>query len=191
LRNGLLAVGGLIVLILGARWMVAGSISIARLLGVSELIIGLTIIAAGTSLPEVVTSIVASVRGERDIAIGNIVGSNLFNLLGVLGLTAVFAPGGIEISAAVIRFDLPVMLVVAFACLPIFFTGGQISRWEGAVLLAYYAAYTLYLFFAAAHHDALPVFSDVMLYFVIPLTAITLGVLVLIAAHKQNGAAKR
>jgi len=184
--NLALTVGGLILLILGSRWLVASSVSLAQLLGVNELVIGLTIVAAGTSLPEVVTSIVASIRGEREIAIGNIVGSNLFNLLGVLGLTSIFAPGGIEISLAVIRFDLPVMLVVAFACLPIFFTGGRISRWEGAILFAYYVAYTAYLFFAAAHHDALPVFSDVMLYFAIPLTAIPLGVLALLAARKEN-----
>jgi len=191
LRNGFLLIAGLALLIVGSQWLVDSAISIARSLGVGELIIGLTIIAAGTSLPEVVTSIMASLRGEREIAIGNIVGSNLFNLLGVLGLTSIFAPAGIEISLAVLRFDLPVMLVVAFACLPIFFTGGRISRWEGAVLLAYYVAYTLYLFFAAAHHDALPVFSDVMLYFAIPLTVITLGVLAFIAARKEDESSGR
>jgi cation:H+ antiporter len=187
-RNLTLTGAGLILLVLGSRWLVGSSISLAQLLGVSELVIGLTIIAAGTSLPEVVTSIVATIRGEREIAIGNIVGSNLFNLLGVLGLTCIFAPEGIAISPAVIRFDLPVLLVVSFACLPIFFTGGRISRWEGGVLLTYYVAYTIYLFFAASHHDALPVFSNVMLYFVIPLTVITLGVLVLLAVRKDRPA---
>lgn len=186
LQNSAYVLAGLALLVLGSHWLVESSISIARFLGVNELIIGLTVIAVGTSLPEVVTSIVASVRGERDIAVGNVIGSNLFNILGVLGLASIFAPAGIEIPAAVIRFDLPVMLVVAFACLPIFFTGGIISRWEGAVLLGYYVAYTLYLFFAVAHHDALPVFSAVMLYFAIPLTAITLILVVLRALSYRN-----
>ena len=91
-------IGGLILLGLGSRWLVGGSVFIATRLGVSELIIGLTIIAAGTSLPEVVTSIMAAWRGERDIAVGNVVGSNLFNILCVLGLTGAIAPSGVAIS---------------------------------------------------------------------------------------------
>ncbi len=172
-NTGLVA-GGLILLVLGSRWLVSSAVAIAQSLGVSDLVIGLTIIAAGTSLPEVVTSVVASLRGERDIAVGNIVGSNLFNLLGVLGLASLVAPAGLQIPAAVINFDLPVMIVVAFACLPIFFTGNRISRMEGALLLAYYVAYTLYLILASAHHDALPWLSGILLYFAIPLTIFTL-----------------
>lgn len=173
-----LVVGGLGLLILGSRWLVDSAVEIATQLGVSELVIGLTIIAAGTSLPEVVTSVIATMRGERDIAVGNVVGSNLFNLMGVLGLAGMLAPEGIRILPAVTTFDLPVMVAAAFACLPIFFTGGVISRWEGAVLVGYYAAYTLYLVFAATAHDALDTFGATMLYFVIPLTVVTLGVLV-------------
>lgn len=172
--NVCLVAGGLTLLILGSRWLITASISIALHLGVSELIIALTIVAAGTSLPEVVTSVVAAVRGERDIAVGNVVGSNIFNIMGVLGLSSIVAPDGIAVSPAVIRFDMPIMIVVAFACLPIFFTGNMISRLEGALLLGYYAAYTLYLILAAAHHDALPRFSAVMLFFAIPLTLTTL-----------------
>ncbi|MEX0820812.1 MAG: calcium/sodium antiporter [Rhodothermales bacterium] len=181
--NVLLVVLGLVMLVVGSRWLVDGAVTIATLLGVSDLVIGLTIIAAGTSLPEVVTSVIASLRGERDIAVGNVVGSNLFNLMGVLGVAAALAPGGIDVAPAVITFDLPVMIAVAFACLPVFFTGGRISRWEGAVLLAYYVAYTLYLIFAATSHDALQMFGSTMLYFVIPITALTLFVLVLRAVR--------
>lgn len=183
MRNATYVVLGLGLLIVGSRWLVDSAVAIATTMGVSDLVIGLTIIAAGTSLPEVVTSVIASLRGERDIAVGNVVGSNLFNLMGVLGLAGIIAPGGIAISPAVITFDLPVMIAVAFACLPIFFTGGEISRWEGAILLAYYAAYTTYVIFAATAHDALDAFSATMLYFVIPLTAITLGVLALRATR--------
>lgn len=171
--------GGLVLLTFGSRWLVDSAVSFARHLGVSELVVGLTITAAGTSLPELVTSVVASVRGERDVAVGNIVGSNIFNIMGVLGLAGVVAPTGIHISTAVIGFDVPVMIVVALACLPIFFTGGVISRKEGALLVAYYVAYTLYLVLAASHHDALPRFSAVMLYFAIPLTLVTILVLAL------------
>jgi cation:H+ antiporter len=178
LINAGLIVLGLGLLVLGSRWLVNGAIAIAQKLGVSELIIGLTIIAAGTSLPEVATSIIASIRGERDIAVGNVVGSNIFNILSVLGLAALIAPNGVTVSPAALRFDIPVMLAVAVACLPIFFTGHLIARWEGALFLGYYIAYTLYLILEATQHDALPAFSAVMELFVLPLTALTFVVIV-------------
>ena len=184
-RNLALVGVGLGLLVVGSRWLVESAVQIATSMGVSDLVIGLTIIAAGTSLPEVVTSLIASLRGERDIAVGNVVGSNLFNLMGVLGLAGIVAPDGIDLLPAVLTFDLPVMIAVAFAALPIFFTGGVISRWEGVVLLGYYAAYTTYLIFSATAHDALEPFSTTMLYFVIPLTAVTLAVL---AVRAMRGA---
>jgi cation:H+ antiporter len=181
-----LIVTGLGLLVLGSRWLVDSAVAFAHYLGVSELVIGLTIVAAGTSLPEVFTSVIAAIRGERDIAVGNVVGSNIFNILGVLGAASIVAPTGIEVSPALISFDIPVMIAVAFACLPIFFTGGAISRWEGALLLGYYIAYTLYIILAAAQHDALTMFSSVMLYFVIPLTAITLIIVAVLEMHRNN-----
>jgi cation:H+ antiporter len=174
---------GLVLLVLGSRWLVLSAVELARAFGVSELVIGLTIIAAGTSLPEVATSIIASVRGERDIAVGNVVGSNLFNILAVLGVCGLAAAGGVPVSPAALRFDLPVMVAVAIACLPIFFTGWRIARWEGFVFVGYYVAYTSYLVMQAAHHDALPAYSAVMMLFVLPLTAVTLVVLALRAAR--------
>ncbi len=181
LVNLALIIGGLAMLVLGSRWLVDSAVAMARYLGVSELVIALTVVAAGTSLPEVVTSAIAAARGETDIAVGNVVGSSLFNILGVLGLASLLAPGGIGITDAVIGFDLPIMIVIAFACLPVFFTGGRISRGEGALFLGYYVAYTLYLILAAAEHDALPRFSAVMLYFALPLTLVTL---VVVALHE-------
>lgn len=180
-----LAVGGLVLLVLGSRWLVDSAVVFAQFLGVSELIIGLTIIAIGTSLPEVVTSVIAAIRGERDIAVGNVVGSNILNIMAVLGFASLVAPTGIKVSPAIIGFDLPVMIAVALVCLPIFFTGGVISRLEGALLLCYYIAYTLYLILSAAEHDALPKFSAVMLYFVIPITAITL-IVVSMREYRSN-----
>jgi len=173
---GLILVG-LGLLVIGARWLVQGAVAIATALGLSELVIGLTIVAAGTSLPEVATSIVASLCGERDIAVGNVVGSNLFNILAALGLSSLVAADGIPVPPAAIGFDIPVMIAVALACLPIFFTGHVIARWEGGLFLGYYLAYTLYLLLEAAQHDALPTFSAIMLAFVIPLTVITLLIL--------------
>ena len=177
--NIAMVLGGLALLVLGSRWLVNGAVSFAQYLGVSELVIGLTIVAVGTSLPELITSVIAAIRGERDIAVGNVIGSNIFNLMGVLGCASIVAPAGIEVATSVLRFDLPVMIVVAFACLPIFYTGGLISRKEGALFLGYYAAYTLYLVLAASHHDALPRFSAAMLYFATPLTMLTLIILAL------------
>jgi cation:H+ antiporter len=182
---GMLLVG-LGMLVLGARWLVNGAVAFAEALGVSELIIGLTIVAAGTSLPEVATSVLASLRGERDIAVGNVVGSNIFNLLSVLGLTALVSPGAIPVSGAALAFDIPVMLAVMIACLPIFFTGYVIARWEGLLFLGYYVAYTLYLILNATQHASLPLFNTVMLVFVLPLTAITLLLLALRAWRAQR-----
>lgn len=177
LLNLVYVAGGLAILVLGSRWLVASATAIAQALGISSLVIGLTIVAAGTSLPEVATSVIASIRGERDIAVGNVVGSNIFNLLAVLGLTAALAPGGIAVNSAALHFDIPVMFAVAAACLPIFFTGSLIMRWEGLLFLAYYAMYTLYLVLFAQQHDALPAFSGVMIFAVIPLTILLLALL--------------
>jgi cation:H+ antiporter len=173
----LLVIVGLAMLVLGARWLVNGAVQIAKLMGVSELVIGLTVVAAGTSLPEVAASVVASLRGERDIAVGNVVGSNLFNILAVLGVASLAAPDGIHVAPASITFDIPVMIAVALACAPIFFTGHLIARWEGAVFVLYYGAYASYLILNAKAHDSLPSFSTVMLEFVIPLTVLTLAVI--------------
>jgi cation:H+ antiporter len=177
---------GLVLLVVGSRWLVNGAVAFAQYLGVSELVIGLTIVAAGTSLPEVFTSAIAAIRGERDIAVGNVVGSNIFNILGVLGAASIVAPSGLDVSPALVSFDIPVMIAVAFACLPIFFTGGGISRQEGGLLLGYYIVYTLYIVLAATQQEALPRLSAVMLYFVIPLTLITLVVIALLELRRSN-----
>lgn len=163
----LLVPAGLVLLVLGSRWLVHGAVDLARLLGVSELLIGLTVVAVGTSLPELATSVVAGVRGERDIAVGNIVGSNIFNILAVLGGSAVASTAGVAVSQTPLHFDLPVMVAVAIACLPIFFTGGRISRLEGVLFLGYYLAYLMYLLLGASRHAALPAYSMVMLFFVL------------------------
>jgi cation:H+ antiporter len=180
---------GLAMLVAGARWLVDGSIAMARSLGLGETVIGLTIVAAGTSLPEAATSIAAALRGKREIAVGNVVGSNIANILLVLGLTGIVAPHGIEVPSSALRFDIPVMIAVALSCLPVFFIGGRIARWEGALYLGYYVAFVLYLFLEAGHYAALPAFNIIMVLFALPLTVITL--LVLTARTAQHNRRRR
>jgi cation:H+ antiporter len=165
---------GLVLLVLGSRWLVAGAVQLARRLGVDELVIGLTIVAAGTSLPELATSVWAALRGERDISVGNIVGSNIFNILGVLGLASAMAPAGVPVAAAALAFDIPVMLAVAVVCLPMFFTGRGLARWEGLVLLAYYVAYTTVLILKATGNPWLAPLTFSLAWGALPLTVLVL-----------------
>lgn len=184
-RLGGMILGGLILLVLGSRWLVDGAATLARTLGISELVIGLTVIAADTSLPELATSIMASLRGERDIAVGNVVGSNIFNILWVLGVAAGLSSRGVGVSGDVMRFDIPIMVGAAVACLPIFFTGLVIARWEGALFCVYYVAYTSLLILSATQSPSSPTLRTALLGFVAPLTLLTLGILAL-RARRRN-----
>jgi len=169
LDAGLIA-AGLAMLVVGGDWLVASAIAIATAAGVDETTIGLTIVAAGTSMPEVATSVAATLRGERDIAVGNVIGSSIFNVLGILGLAAIVSEGGLALEDSLVRFDLPVMVAVAVACLPLLGGDHRIPRVVGALFLAYYAAYVAYLVLAAKSHAALAPFSWTMLEYAGPLT---------------------
>ncbi len=173
----LLVLVGLAMLVLGADFLVKSAVAIAQWLGVSELLIGLTVISIGTSLPEIATTVAAAMRGLRDMAVGNVVGSCLFNILVVTGAAAVFAPSGLDVDKALIHFDLPVMLATTVACLPIFATGHLIARWEGFLFFSFYLAYTTYLIMASHSKESVEVMHIAMLSFVIPLTFITLCLL--------------
>ncbi|MDI1270102.1 MAG: calcium/sodium antiporter [Polaromonas sp.] len=176
----LLIVVGLGLLVLGSEWLVSASVVFAKALGISDLVIGLTIVAAGTSMPEVATSLMAAIKGERDIAVGNVVGSCTFNILGCLGLAAMLSGNlGLVVPTALLNFDLWVMMAVALACLPVFLTGREIARWEGGVFVLYYVAYVVYLVLANQQHGALGVFSMAMMGFVIPITVVTLIVVLI------------
>lgn len=172
--NSIITVTGILILVAAAHMLVEGASDIAAILGVSDLIIGLTIVALGTSLPELATSVVAGIKKRRDIAVGNIIGSNLFNILAVIGLSSLVAPNGIAVPESAINFDIPVMTAVAFACLPIFFTGHRICRWEGFLFLSYYGFYLTYLILSARSGSPPSLFKTVTLFFVIPLTVITI-----------------
>jgi len=171
-----LIVVGVAALVFGSNLLVDAAIEFAESLGVSELIIGLTIVAAGTSMPELATSIMATIRGERDIAVGNVIGSNIFNILSVVGLSGTVASSPLLVAESVRNFDFWVMLAVAVACLPIFMVGERLSRWNGVVFLLYFAAYTVYLILDSQDHDALGTYENVMLLFVVPITVLTMVV---------------
>jgi cation:H+ antiporter len=169
-----LLVGGVGLLGVGAHLLVDGAVGIATALGVSGLVVGLTVVAIGTSLPELVTSIVALRRGERDMAVGNIIGSNIFNIGMVLGVPAIVFGGGIPVPAAAVALDLPLMLADTIALVPIAFTGFIVARWEGTLFVVLYGAYLSYVVLASTQHDALSGFTTVMLWFALPLVAVTL-----------------
>lgn len=138
----LLAALGLVVLVLGSKAFLKGAIGIAQLTGLSNTVIGLTIVAVGTSLPELATSVVAAIKGERDIAIGNVVGSNIFNILLIMGVAPLIAP----LTGANIQFwDLVALLATTFILIPFMITGFRLNRAEGVILLAMYGAYTAWL----------------------------------------------
>ncbi len=174
IKQILFMLSGLLALIVGSKLLVDGATHIARNLGVSELMIGLTVLAAGTSLPEVATSVMAAIRGEREMAVGNAVGSNIFNILAVLGISAMISKGPLLVSQEALNFDIPVMTAVAIACLPIFFSGHAIRRWEGFVFLSYYVLYTTTLILKAKESESLSALSHATLVYLAPLTIITL-----------------
>ncbi|UXI03027.1 calcium/sodium antiporter [Photobacterium sp. TY1-4] len=164
---------GLSCLIFGANVLVDSAVNIARVFEISEAVIGLTILAIGTSLPEVVTSLVASLRGQRDIAVGNVVGSNTFNLLAVLGISGLVSEQGLTGSLQLVQQDFPIMLAVALLCLPLFFTGASLSRIEGGLFLSLYLLYSTFLIGVTTHAHWLSSLKLFIFYLCIPLTVLT------------------
>lgn len=138
-RDILYIVGGIIGLGLGANWMVSSAVTIARAIGLSELFIGMTIVALGTSLPELAASLMSAAKGEMEISIGNVIGSNIFNILFVLGLCPLFQP--IVIDPSVLSFELPIVLLFSFALIPLCWHRFEVTRLKGAFLLASYVTF--------------------------------------------------
>ncbi|MEO1229608.1 MAG: calcium/sodium antiporter [Myxococcota bacterium] len=146
-------------LVFGSDALVAGATTVALGLGIPDRIIGLTVVAIGTSLPELAASLTATLKGERDLAVGNVLGSNIYNVLAVVGLTGLIARGGIEVSAEALAVDFPVMLGASLACVPIFFVGNHIARWEGTSFVFYYLLYLLYLVLSTMDASAAPLLA--------------------------------
>ncbi len=168
---------GLLMLTYGSRWFVQGAVDLSLLLGVDERVVGLTVVAVGTSLPELATSIVAAIRKERDIAVGNVVGSNIFNIMAVLGCTALLAPTpGLPVASELLRIDIPFMFFLAVASALVCYTESKVSRWEGAIFLLYYSAYIGYLALSAVTSRVLHQYEFVLLFVVAPLTAVAFAI---------------
>jgi cation:H+ antiporter len=141
-------VAGIVVIIVGAELLVEGAVEGARSLGVSDAVVGLTVVAIGTSAPELVTTIVSTLRGDRAIAIGNLLGSSVYNIALVLGVTILAAPSGIPIPDEVVGGDLLLLAAAAIACIPAFVSGQRISRIEGGLFVASYVGYLVWLIVA-------------------------------------------
>ncbi|MCL2848713.1 MAG: calcium/sodium antiporter [Micrococcales bacterium] len=148
-RELALLAAGIGVIVVGADRLVSGAVDIASALGVSDTIIGLTIVAIGTSAPELVTTIMATIRNQRGIAIGNLLGSSTLNLTLILGVSLLFGPQAVAVDESFIRVDLPIMVAVALVCIPIFTTGRRISRPEGGLMVAAYMAYLTFIIISA------------------------------------------
>jgi cation:H+ antiporter len=174
---------GLVGLVAGSQWLVKAAVFFAVTFGISDLVIGLTIVAVGTSLPEIATSIVAALRGERDIAVGNLIGSNLFNILSVIGLTGLVVSGGLVVASMAIRVDLWIMLAVSVLILPVILPRLEVPRWAGIFFLSLYAGYTVYLILLAKDSAFLPAYSTFILGFLFPLTIIALTLRITLIRH--------
>jgi cation:H+ antiporter len=173
-RNMLLIIAGFVLLVVGSKGIVAGAVQIATLAGMDQLAVGLTIVAIGTSLPEVAMSVAASRKDEGEMIIGNVVGSNLFNILVVAGLGAALSFKGLPVTSSAMNFDFPFMCAVTIGLLPAAFAGGQINRWEGVLFLGFYVAYTIYLVLDARGHPAVPTFTLITFYIGGPLALLAI-----------------
>ena len=176
----------LLLLGLAGHLLLGAAVTLATELGLSERIIGLTIIAVSTSLPQLATSLIAAFRGQREIAVGNVIGSNVFNLLGVLGLTALVAPAPLSVSPNALAFDLPVMLGVAALCLPVFYTGYRVTRGEGLLFLGLYLAYGLHVVSFTTGMPLAGKLEHLMLFFVLPALLLFLLLSTLRAWRRQH-----
>lgn len=159
---------GLLLLLFGSRLLVRGAADLASWLGVSDLVIGLTIVAIGTALPQAAASILATLRGRRDIALGNAISSSILHIFVLLGFTSLISSGGIPVTADIMRFDIPLLVIIVIGCLPIFFKRTHISRREGLMLLGMYVVYMLYLVLDATRHPGLPLLKTITVAFIIP-----------------------
>lgn len=178
-------IGGVAALVGGAQLLVNGAVGIATSLGVSELVIGLTIVSIGTSLPELAATIVAVRRGETDMAVGNVVGSNIANIGLVLGLPALVSGGSIGVPTSAISFDIPLMIAASVTLVVLCYTDRCIRRWEGALMLGLYVAYVAHIVLATQWREGLQGFTFVLVWFVLPLVVLLVGLAVVRQVHRD------
>ncbi|MFG1930132.1 calcium/sodium antiporter [Mycobacterium sp. NPDC048908] len=147
-RTGLhvgMTVVGIVIIVLGAERLVDAAVGLARGFGVSDALIGLTVVAIGTSAPESATTVVSTLRGERDIAVGNLLGSSIYNILLILGVTCLVPAHGLTLPREMVRVDIPIMVAVAFVCVPLFVSGRRVNRFEGGAMVCGYVAFLVFL----------------------------------------------
>ncbi|MFZ5980651.1 MAG: calcium/sodium antiporter [Candidatus Zixiibacteriota bacterium] len=152
----------------GSDWVVEGSTALARGMGIDEFVVGLTVVAVGTSLPELVTSLLALMHDRRDMAVGNIVGSNIFNILGVVPVMALVSSNGVIITQSSMSMDLPVLLASVVLCFPIFFSGYRISRWEGVFFLLFYLVYMVFFAIDNDPNSLFGTYMRILMIYVVP-----------------------
>lgn len=174
---------GVGLLVAGAHVLVQAAVAIATSLGVSGLVVGLTVVAVGTSLPELAASVSAARRGTGELALGNAVGSNIANLGLVLAVPALFAAGGLVVPPGAASIDLPLMIAAAVVLVPAALSHARLSRSEGVVFVGLYLAYLTYIVLTAREHPALDGYTTVMTWFVLPLVLAT-GLLRLVSSHR-------
>lgn len=140
-----MTLGGIVIVLVGAEWLVDAAVAMARGFRVSDALIGLTIVAIGTSAPEIVTTVVSTLRGERDIGVGNLLGSTIYNILLVLGVTCLVPAHGLALPPALVQVDIPVMVAATLVCIPIFIHGRKVHRVEGGTMVTAYLVYLMFL----------------------------------------------
>ncbi len=168
IKNIFLTILGMGILVLGSHFFINASVSLAQHFGISDLVIGLTVVALGTSLPEMAASITAAMKGERDIAVGNIIGSNILNIFVVLGVSSAIAKNGILVGPEALSFNYPFLILSSLLIYPIFVTDSEISRSDGLLLVFIYSFYTIYLILEAKGSPSLEYFKNIIFYFVAP-----------------------
>lgn len=178
----------IVMLIVSSRWMIDSAINIASSFGISEFMIGLTILAIGTSLPEIATSLIALKKNEHDLAIGNVLGSCLFNIIAIPSAMTLYQGGTLAVNLEAVYIDVPIMIFAALACLPIFFSDHRISRKEGLLFLFYYTLYSLSLYFRYQSHSGISDYTFHLAMIAVPVAVITFSMVTFkaIRYHRHN-----
>jgi cation:H+ antiporter len=169
----LLVIVSIALMILASKWMVSGAVSIAARAGMSEFVVGLTIVAVGTSLPEIATTVTAIRRDHHELAVGGIFGSCLFNIVGVPAVMAIVSATAMPVAVEAVSVDVPIMILAVVACLPLFLTGHRMSRSEGVLFLTYYTAYVVLLYIRGSASVALSDYQIELLVLALPILVVT------------------
>ena len=177
---------GILLLFSGGEFFIQGSVALALILGIPQLVIGLTVVSLGTSAPELFVSANSSLTGSDSLALSNIIGSNIFNLLGILGLTGLIGPSLIPASSQVLQLHLPVMVGVSVVCLPVLLTDYVISRWEGVLFVVFYVSYVMYMVLLNQQHSFAIPLGNFLIWGMLPIALLAVVWSIMIALRKSR-----